>query len=170
MNADEKKSGYFTQCNMELAQPIQLTIPSRFCMADKNASRAEIIKDLKRLGETFTEGMQAMAGLYLRMTDTIRENNLSDEEVRAALGGYFPPSRISELIRVASAPKEIYSAYSSRLIGFRATLEKVRMYRVPICEELSNRKLRRAAARLVALCNGKEITLHIRCAEVRVRP
>lgn len=61
---------------------------------------------------------------------------------------------MSEILRVARAPEEIYSRYSTGFFGFKAALKSCRMYNVTPSEELTRRKIKRAAERLILLVNG----------------
>jgi hypothetical protein len=145
------------RCKNELAAHRILTIPTRYVIR-KNATRHECLAELTRLGAIFANGAEALGSLYLRITDLIRNERLTDAEVRDSLCDHFPPSRISELLRVATAPDHIYCNYKLRVSGFRATLERTRMYaQLPADSRLVERKKVRAAARLASLCQPFEV-------------
>jgi len=126
-----------------------VTIPGRFVVSQLTHEQA--IEAVDRLALILSKGIEALSGLYLRVCDTIRDNGLTDDEIRHTLSKYFPPPRVSEFIRIANAPLETYRRYRAGFIGFRAALNECRGYRILSTETLTQKKIRRAAERLVML-------------------
>ncbi|HAV62231.1 MAG TPA: hypothetical protein DCY13_07675 [Verrucomicrobiales bacterium] len=136
----------------ELAKAEVLEVPTRWVLPVRNVTRAECLKELRTLGEHFQKGLEGLGSLYLRITDHIRHYELTAEEVRATFKPVgFQDSRISELLRVATAPETIYREYSARLVGFRIALKKTRMFYMVGRNQprYRRRQLQRAAVRLV---------------------
>ena len=104
----------------ELAPEKTLVIPARWSISDTKASRPAVLADVRKMGETLNRGAEAICGLYLRLCDTIRDHNLTRDEVRAALSKALPEPRISELLRVANAPDGVYMRYRVGLVGFQS--------------------------------------------------
>jgi hypothetical protein len=134
---------------MELAQPKIIEVPARWTLGRFTPETAAI--ELQALGEVLNRGCEALGGLYMRMCDLIRSSGLSDSEVRKALDRHFPEARISEILRVSRAPEQVYLRYRAGFFGFKAALRECRGYQVTPTGELTRRKVRRAAQRLVAL-------------------
>lgn len=141
------------------SDPLHISIPSRWTF--QHFTHIEALHEVDRLAGIVAAGVEALHGLYLRITDLIRENELTDEEVKQTLASHFPQPRISELIRVAHAPPEVYRRYACHFFGFKAALQECRGYRVNRTEILRRRQVRRAAERLVKLANCPE-RIHIR--------
>lgn len=139
----------YTHHNMELAPPVTLSFPSRWTIGHKDAK-----VELGALAQTLTRGAEAMAGLYMRMCDLIRDAGLTDSEVREILSAHFPQPRISEILRVSRAPNEVYVRYTAGFFGFKSALKECRGYQVNTSAELNRRKTRRAAERLILLTGG----------------
>lgn len=129
-----------------------IAVPSRWQF--RQLSRREAVAELDRLGGIISKGVEALHGVYMGLTDLIRDHGLSDGEVRSALAGKFPQPRISELIRVARAPNEVYRRYQCGFFGFKAALQECRGYQITPSEELHRRKIRRTAERLLHLVKG----------------
>ncbi len=137
---------------IELAPPIEVKIPSRHWLPEKTDSRREVLVTLCNLGTLFQKGSEALGGLHLRICDTVRQHELTPEEVRFTLLAVgWGKVRISEVMRVAYAPHKVYNEFSARLIGFKVALSKTRLYYMAGRGKLryKRRKLQRAAVRLV---------------------
>lgn len=143
--ADGAQSG-ITMCK---PSPTVLSIPSRWTF--EKQTHAEAIQEIDTLAQLLVTGAEALSGLYLRICDTIRKHELTPDEIRDVLGKHFPPPRVSEFVRIAQAPPEVYRRYHAGFVGFRATLAACRGYRITADGELHHRKIRRAAERLVQL-------------------
>lgn len=135
---------------VELEPEERISIPGRWAVGNPADYRAE----LKRLAVVFAAGTQALGGLYMRICDTIRKSNLTDSEVRSVLESNLSAARVSELLRVAHAPEEVYIRYTTGFFGFKAALRECRGYVVTPSEELRRRKMRRTAERLIILAGG----------------
>jgi len=138
----------------ELAKPVELTLPTRWFRPSRQQSREASIEQLRDLGRLFIRSALAVGDLYLRICDHIRAYDLDPDEVTQALrDASFPPSRISEIRRVAFAPENLYREFMSKGLGFRVALEKTRMYYAARRGERrgKRRKLRRASMRVVEL-------------------
>lgn len=133
----------------DLAPPHNISLPSRWTIGSN--THAENIAELGRLATVLAKAAEAISGVYMRMCDTIRNGGLDDWEVRQALKPHFSEARISELLRVARAPEEVYKRYSGGFFGFKAALRECRLYNITPGEELKRRAVRRAAHRLVSL-------------------
>lgn len=141
----------------ELAPGEIITFPSRWVI--RRAGNYEL--ELKQLAGIITRGAEAIAGVYMRMCDIVRQGSLTDSEVREILAPYFPQPRISELLRVSRAPEEVYKRYTAGFFGFKAALRECRGYQITGGPELLRRKIARAAERLILLTGG--------AGEVRIR-
>ncbi|HMJ90271.1 MAG TPA: hypothetical protein VK530_10665 [Candidatus Acidoferrum sp.] len=138
----------------EYGPPLTLELPYRWFQPARNQPRAESVAQLTELGKTFVRAAVAVADVYLRICDHIRWYELDPDEVSKALAeAGFPPSRVSEIKRVAYAPDHIWKELQAREIGFRVALQKSRMYYENRKRELpvKRRKLRRACARVLRL-------------------
>jgi hypothetical protein len=142
-------------CNRENEAGYQLLIPSRFDLERRDHEQA--LRELDRLSGILVQGTQALGGLYMRIVTLIRESAMTPAECRKVLEKHFPESRISEILRVANAPDEIFRRYTAGFFGFRAALKQCRGYQLPDTAEIQQRKIKRTAARLVRLMNQGEI-------------
>lgn len=140
---------------MELAKTFTLELPSRWSVEDR--SHADAVKEIAQLGIVLSRGIDALHGVYMRITDLIREHKLTAAEIRSALGDTFPPPRVSEFILVANAPENTYRRYKTGFVGFKATLQECRGYRIAASDDLRRRKIRRTAERLVLLLGPGEV-------------
>lgn len=69
---------------------------------------------------------------------------------------------------MAFAPEAIYKNYALRLVGFRATLERTRMFtQAAVDARLIERKKVRAATRLAELCRDEEFRIGDKVVVVR---
>ena len=134
----------------ELAPPIELTLPSRWTIK-KSVSPQDELREIENLSRIITESASAVAGVYMRLCDTIRSSAVSEKDIRAPLEKHFPQSRVSELMRVARAPEDIYARYSAGFFGFKAALKHCRLYSVTPSVELKRRQLMRATHRILKL-------------------
>jgi uncharacterized protein (DUF2236 family) len=150
---------------MELGTPVKLTIPSRWVVINRDHQAAQA--ELSQIAIILVRSAEAIGDLYMRMCDLIRESDITDDEVRHILESHFPPSRISEILRVSRAPREVYIRYTAGFFGFKAALRQCRGYQVTAAKELCRRKIRRAAERLVLLLGGPA-ELHVRGHVVKV--
>ena len=133
-----------------------LTVPDRF--RQRRIDREQALREITVLGCLISRGTQAIGRCYLRITDTIREFELADGEVREALRGQFADSRISELLRVANSPNEVYNRWQAGFWGFKAALRECRYYNISPPARLIAKQKQRAAERLVKLAtDGEEI-------------
>jgi hypothetical protein len=138
--------------------PTVLEIPNRFWDLTKR-THAEAVEEIGRLAGILSTGATALGGLYSRVCDLIRKNNLTDREIRDTLSKHFPSSRVAEFIRVANAPPEVYRRYYGGFIGFKTALAECRGYQIHTDDELRKKKIRRAAERLIALLAEGEVTI-----------
>jgi len=137
-----------------MSPPVELKLPGRWFQRSRSQSRETSIEQLRDLGRLFIRSALAVGDLYLRICDHIRAYDLDPDEVAQALrDASFPPSRISEIRRVAFAPDNLYREFMAQGLGFRVALEKTRMYyAVRRGERRSKRrKLRRASMRVLEL-------------------
>lgn len=148
---------YMRNEGTEAVSPTVLTIPSRW--GKGKFSHDEAIEEIDRLAKILVRGADALCGLYLRICDTIRESRLENEEIRSTLSKHFPPPRVSEFIKIANAPEDVYRRYRAGFIGFRAALSECRGYRINSSEFLQSKKIRRAARRLIDLIGHGEVTV-----------
>lgn len=146
-----------TETNLRRRNSEQMTqpIPSRFDLCKRN--RTETLKELDRCAAILAHGLEQLSGLYMRMCDLIRDHDLTDAEIRQVLGKHFPPPRVSEFCLVARAEPETYRRYRAGFVGFKATLAECRGYRLHGNAWLHQRKVRRAAERLVTLLDRGEL-------------
>ena len=87
--------------------------------------REAATKFLRRAGE--------LRRTFLELCDTVRAEHISPAELRSVLKSVgYPASRVSELATVCFCSPEMYQDYKSRLIGFRALLQRVRASREPV--------------------------------------
>jgi hypothetical protein len=133
-----------TETNLRRRNSEQMTqpIPSRFDLCKRN--RTETLKELDRCAAILAHGLEQLSGC-------------TDAEIRQVLGKHFPPPRVSEFCLVARAEPETYRRYRAGFIGFKATLAECRGYRLHSNEWLHQRKVRRAAERLVTLLDRGEL-------------
>ena len=156
-----------------LSSPTTIHFPARFRLYHRNATRVQLLGELSKMGATFSRGAEAMRGLYYQIADMIRRHDFSDSEVREALKQHFPEQRISELLRVARAPQEVFNKYELKLIGFRAALKEAREFTLPKTEARTKRQLRRSAERLVAFVrkSGQSVvSIYVAGCSVEVKP
>lgn len=126
----------------------------------------DALLDIDRCGRLLAEGVERLSGLYLRICDDIRNHGLTENEIRATLGKHFPPPRVSEFIRVANAAPETYRRYRFGLVGWKATLAECRGYKQTPTKELTRRRIRRCAERLVLLLGRGEVQVRGRRVSV----
>ena len=146
-----------------------ISFPGRFVIRTGEQRKvAELERELDSMARILVEGCRAISGLYMRMCDVIRDGPFTDDDVRRILGQHFPPSRVSEILRVARAPERVYQKYAAGFFGFKAALRATRFYQITPSQELKRRKLRRAAERIVSLTDGPvEFTIRDRVISVR---
>jgi len=143
-----------TPAIIERAAPVELKIPGRWFSHVRGQAREVSIEQLRELGRLFLHSAITVGNLYLRICDHIRVYDLDPDEVTAALReAGFPPSRISEIRRVAFAPENLYREWMAEGLGFRVALTKSRLYYDVRRGEkrVKRRKLRRASARVIRL-------------------
>jgi hypothetical protein len=156
-----------------LDTPKTIVFPATYRLIKKNSTRTDILAELAAMGNTFASGCKAVRGLYFQITDLIREQDFTDMEVRQSLSKSFSEPRIAELLKVARAPDEIYKRYALRQIGFGAALREARSFTIVKTERWKNRKLRRSAERLVAMCReaGQNVvSIYVAGCRVDVKP
>lgn len=124
--------------------------PSRWQL-DRGKGVAAVRQEIADLAEIINRGTEAITGCYMRICDLIRSRGLTEAEVRDILSPHFPPPRISEILRVANAPEQVYLRYSTGFFGFKAALRVCRGYRVTPAARLLRVRARRAAERLILL-------------------
>ena len=134
---------------MNEAKSVTVTVPARWTVSHQ--SRTDAIREVGDLAGIITTAADAVCGCYMRLCDVIRLHGLTDDEVRSAIGGRFPAPRVSELLRVANAPDETYRRYRAGFFGFKAALQECRGYRILPERRLVQKRIRRAAERLVRL-------------------
>jgi hypothetical protein len=149
-------------CN--LGTETTLVVPARWSCG--RMTHAQAVAEVDNLARMLVNGIAALSGVYLRICDTIRQSGLTDDEIRDGLGKHFPPQRVSEFIRIARAPDEVYRRYRAGFVGFRATLSECRGYRLHSDDWLKRRKIRRTAERLIGLMGqgsvevcGRQVTV-----------
>lgn len=140
----------FSSCMPRECETV-IRIPDRW-MLEKCSDPA---RELDRIAGLLVVGIGALGGLYLRMCDLVRNGILTESQSREILSRHFPPPRVSEILRVAGAPDEVYNRYRAGFFGFKAALRECRGYRVTPSRELRRRKLQRAAERLLELLGGE---------------
>lgn len=138
-------------CSMET----YLALPDRW--VTEKLSHTEALREVKNLGNVLNKATTAVGHCYMRLCDVIRDYKLTDDEVRVALKDSFPKQRISELLRVANAPGEIYARWHTGFFGFKAALRECRYYNITKTDVLLDRQKRRAAERLVKLAGAGEV-------------
>ena len=139
---------------VEMVPPVELQVPGRWFRHVRGQAREVSLEQLRDLGRLFIKSAVAVGDLYLRMCDHIRAYDLDPDEVASALkDAGFPPSRISEIRRVAFAPENLYREFMTKGYGFRVALTKTRMYYEVRRgdKRTKRRKLRRASARVFRL-------------------
>lgn len=151
ISMEYNQDGLLQRSNLEVS-PTTLTIPSQWSCA--RLTHAEAVSEVDRLAKILLTGADALCGLYMRICETIRRYSFTDAEIRATLGKYFPPPRVSEFVKIANAPPEVYRRYEAGFIGFRAALAECRGYQINTTEFLKSKKIRRAAERLINLMDG----------------
>ena len=137
-----------------MVPPVELQVPGRWFRHVRGQAREVSLEQLRDLGRLFIKSAVAVGDLYLRMCDHIRAYDLDPDEVASALkDAGFPPSRISEIRRVAFAPENLYREFMTKGYGFRVALTKTRMYYEVRRgdKRTKRRKLRRASARVFRL-------------------
>ncbi len=156
-DTDQNQNTKFTMCNQAIpgSKDVEITIPGRWDLT--RYTHAERIQEIDRLARILTQGTEALYGLYMRLCDHIRDAQLTDDEIRKHLSPHFSAPRISEFIRMANAPKDVYFQYRAGFIGFRATLQVCRGYTVNVPEHVKRKKIRRVAERLVGLMGSGEV-------------
>jgi len=129
-----------------------IKVPSRWWLSERTDTHPDALARLGELGTIFQKGTEALGGLYLRICDHIRVYKITPDDARATLSKVgFRRQRISEVLRVASAPANIYNEYKARLTSFRIALTKTRMYYMVAKNKprYRQRQLQRAGIRLV---------------------
>jgi len=154
----------------ELAPSSQIAIPSRWSVLTARATREEVLSEIDSLAAILVKGVAALQGLYLRICDTMRNHHVSNEDAREILSRHFPPPRVSELIKVANAPEEVYRRYRAGFFGFKAALAECRGYRILPEERLVHKRMRRAAERLINLAGSSPTTFTVHGWQVRIEP
>lgn len=144
-------------CMLNEPLPVTLSIPSRWNF--EKLTHAEAVEEVDRLAQILVRGTDALCGLYLRICETIRVRQFTDEEIRSVLGKHFPQPRVSEFVKIANAPPEVYRRYQAGFIGFRAALAECRGYRINTTEFLKSKKIRRTAGRLIDLMGQGEVVV-----------
>jgi hypothetical protein len=152
-----------------LSDSLTLAVPARWVVWQAG-DRALALDDLRDSSRVLATGAAALCGLYMRMCDCIRRFGFDDAEVRAAIGDALPPPRVSEMLRVANAPEDVYRRYRAGFFGFKAALERCRMYSVTASDRLRDRKIHRTAARLVLLADARPLTIRAGGCVVEVHP
>lgn len=142
----------YTLRKMDLDKTTHLDIPTRWTLQKRDHQTATT--ELSKIAGLLVRGAEALGDLYMRMCDLIRESDLTDNEIRKILAPHFPQPRISEILRVSRAPREVYVRYTAGFFGFKAALRQCRGYQITPNAELCRRKIRRAAERLVLLVHG----------------
>ncbi len=147
-----------TMCNLgDSLPPATITIPGRW--AGSTLTHAEAVAEVDRLAAILVKGTDALCGLYLRICDTIRLRKFTDDEIRETLSKYFPAPRVSEFVKIANAPDEVYRRYHAGFIGFRSALAECRSYTINSTHALKQKKIRRTAERLINLIGAGEVTV-----------
>lgn len=142
------------QCGKPLSPDVHLVLPSRWCVHEAGLPRPACMAELERLARCFEQGAEALEGLYLRLCDFIRFHQLQPDEAREALArAGMRKERVSEVLRVAAAPEDVYRDYEARLIGFRVALERSRLCRMVARSrvEWGKKKLARSGRNLLKL-------------------
>lgn len=135
----------------DLAPEIELSIPSLHWLPEASDSHADVLDRLARLGTIFKTGSEALGGLYLRICEHIRHYRITPEEARVTLCNCgFSKVRVSEVLRVAYCPPNLYNEFRARVIGFRVCLKKTRLYYMAGRHKTryKRRQLQRAGVRL----------------------
>lgn len=100
----------------------------------------EALKKLRTLAQDLDKAMDKTVEKYITLCEHIRVSQFMPKTIAAELTPLgFPPSRISEIQRVALVSDEVWSQYKSRAIGFRVALQMAR-------EERAEEATRKAAA------------------------
>lgn len=153
----EATEGYtdcYVKASMNESVPgYSVQFPSRWTVV-KYENTQQVKRELGKLAETVIAGTKAVVGVYMRMCDLVRSSGLTDQEVRDVLLPLFPPPRVSDILRVSRAPRDVYERYTAGFFSFKAAVERCRLYHITPTEELRSRKIRRAADRLVELMGG----------------
>lgn len=132
-----------------------LDIPPRWDFEKR--THAQALEEIDRLAGILSRGAEALSGLYIRICHTLRQHNLTNDEIREVLSPHFAPPRVSEFIRIANAPPHVYRRYHGGFIAFRAALAECRGYQITSNEEIKRRKIRRTAERLIELMGPGEV-------------
>jgi len=83
---------------------------------------------VRECGEAIIKKTGEVAGLYLSLCLTIRENSIAPATVSVTLKALgFAKSRVAEINRVANAPEDVFTNYQARAIGFNKALEFARV-------------------------------------------
>lgn len=143
----------------ELAPAITVTIPSRWQI--QRRTHAEALEEIRQIGQVIERASQAVCGAYMRICDIIRESKLTEDEVRKQLAESFPPSRISEILKVAHAPEHVWAYYKAGTFGFKGALKGARLYGLPRTHHLTQRQIKRAIERLILLTEGCDLEMRV---------
>lgn len=137
---------------MEITNAKTIAFPCRWKLGKMTEEQS--INEIDSLSRVLIEGCEAIAGVYMRLCDTIRESEAEDWVIRRSLSKHFSQPRVSEIMRVSRAPDDVYLKYTAGFFGFKAALEACRYYNITPTEHLKRRKVMRAAERLVQLTGG----------------
>lgn len=150
----------------ELTEPKTIECPSRWTLFGSQTLE-QGKTEIQKLAGIIVKGTEALGGVYMRLVDTIRHHGFTDDEVRKMLSRHFSEPRVSEILRVAKAPEEVYNRYMAGFFGFKAALRECRSYTITPGTELIRRKAKRAAIRLITLgvtgeihVKGRVVTVH----------
>lgn len=133
----------------ELSSPTSVSFPGRWTLGELTDEQTVI--EIENLSRIIVQGCEAISGVYMRLVGRIRECSLPDWKIRRELGKHFPQPRVSEIMRVARAPQDVYLKYSAGFFGFKSALKQCRYYHTSPTQMLLERQARRAAERLIAL-------------------
>lgn len=142
----------------DLGGEVTLTFPQRWTVGCLDLGQSK--RELDRLSSICIRGADAVIGVYMRICDLIRSGPLTDDEARSILSNHFAQPRVSEILRVARAPDEIYSRYTAGFFGFKAAVRQCRAYNITPADELKRRQIRRAIGRLISLAEGPAVFQH----------
>lgn len=145
--------------NVNVGEGVELVVTKISRWDCRKRSHSEAVQELGNLVRTLSIGAEQLTNLYMRICDLIRLHQLSDDEIRGITAPHFPAPRVSEFIKIANAPDEVYRRYRAGFIGFRAALNECRGYRLHTDDHLKRRKIRRAAQRLITLMGQGEVTV-----------
>lgn len=145
----------------ELSGPVTVVFPGQFHLTQGKPSREQVLEQIDSMAATLNKGATAVRGLYLRICQTIREHNISDEDARATLGRHMPEPRVSEMLRIARSDKDLWARFEAGIIGYRSALRGARYYSINT-ETWKKRALRRTAQNFIKIA-GKESRLEFSC-------